>query len=219
MIKSRYEWTQEQRRIETAIRYQKDIAVAARASGDMVARRECAAMIRELDKYYQKISAAAGLSERRDKMRVTGFSAVKPADELKNSAERAKIESEKKRAWLKDGYEKAIEKGDLSALTGFEHYLNVANEIERELIGITTTDGIVISGYITHFIDRIIGSYEKKREPVRISDAKDALLNGQVKQKRPANQKPSNVYGTKHCSVSINPNEGTLIQTTPKESR
>lgn len=85
VTKSRYEWTQEQRRIETAIRYQKDIAVAAKASGDILARRECAYMIRELDKYYQKISAAAAVPERRDKMRVTGFTAVKPADELKTS--------------------------------------------------------------------------------------------------------------------------------------
>jgi hypothetical protein len=82
--KSRYEWTQEQRRIETAIRYQKDIAIMAKASGDMVARRECAAMIRELEKQYSKITEAAGLDERRDKMRVSGFYAVKPADALKN---------------------------------------------------------------------------------------------------------------------------------------
>jgi hypothetical protein len=40
-------------------------------------------MIRELDKYYGRISAAAGIAERRDKMRVTGFNAVKPADELR----------------------------------------------------------------------------------------------------------------------------------------
>lgn len=91
IIKSRYEWSQEQRRIETAIRYQKDIALAAKASGDIVARRECAYMIRELDKYYQKISAASKLAERRDKMRVTGFSAVKPADELKKQPENSKI--------------------------------------------------------------------------------------------------------------------------------
>jgi hypothetical protein len=87
ITKSRYEWTQEQRRIETAIRYQKDIAVAARASGDMVARRECAYMIRELDKYYQKISNEAGLIIRLDKMRVSGFAAVKPEDELKKRKE------------------------------------------------------------------------------------------------------------------------------------
>lgn len=92
VTKTRYEWTQEQRRIETAVRYQKDIAVAAKASGDMVARRECAYMIRELDKYYGKISAAAGLNEQRNRMRVTGFSAVKPMDELRTSvAEHARL--------------------------------------------------------------------------------------------------------------------------------
>lgn len=218
VIKTRYEWTQEQRRIETAIRYQKDIAVAAKASGDMVARRECAYMIRELDKYYGKISSAAGLNEQRNRMKVAGFYAVKPADELKNAAERAKIAIEQKRDWLQKGYDAAIEKGDLSALTGFEHYVKVAQEIERELVGVTTIDGVVIAGYKTHFIDRIIGSYEKQREPVSISNAKDALLNGQVKQNRPQSSKPSNVYRTDRCSVSVNPNDGNLIQATPRES-
>lgn len=84
LTKSRYEWTQEQRRIETAIRYQKDIAILAKAAGDIVARRECAYMIRELDKYYGKITDAAGLLQKRERMRVGGFSAVKPTDELKN---------------------------------------------------------------------------------------------------------------------------------------
>lgn len=77
-IKSRYEWTQEQRRIETAIRQQKDIAVTAKASGDMVARRECAYIIKELEKRYDMVSKAAGVPLRKDKMSVMGYKAVKP---------------------------------------------------------------------------------------------------------------------------------------------
>jgi hypothetical protein len=84
VTKTRYEWTQEQRRVETAIRYQKDIAVAAKASGDMVTRRECAASIKALDEYYGRISAAAGLLERPERMAVSGYRAVKPAEEVKN---------------------------------------------------------------------------------------------------------------------------------------
>lgn len=80
IIKSRYEWTQEQRRIETAIRQQKDIAIAAKASGDMVTRRECAAVIRALDKYYGKITDAAGLLAKPERMRVAGYRAVKPPE-------------------------------------------------------------------------------------------------------------------------------------------
>lgn len=84
LTKSRYEWTQEQRRIETAIRQQKDIAVAAKASGDMVTRRECAAVIRSLDKYYGKITDAAGLKAQKTRAAVSNFHWVKPADALKN---------------------------------------------------------------------------------------------------------------------------------------
>jgi hypothetical protein len=78
LTKSRYEWTQEQRRIETAIRQQKDIAVAAKASGDMTARRECQYIIGELEKRYAKVSKAADLIAKRERMTVSGFKAVKP---------------------------------------------------------------------------------------------------------------------------------------------
>jgi hypothetical protein len=76
--KTRYEWTQGQRRIETAIRQQKDIAIAAKASGDMVTRRECAAMIRTLNQYYGKITDSAGLLAKPERMRVVGYKSVKP---------------------------------------------------------------------------------------------------------------------------------------------
>lgn len=96
ITKSRYEWTQEQRRVETAIRYQKDIAIAAKASGDMVARRECAAMIRELDKYYSRISDAAGLKAQKTRAAVSNFHWVKPADALKNPTKRDIMALDKK---------------------------------------------------------------------------------------------------------------------------
>ena len=83
--KSRYEWTQEQRKIETAIRYQKDIAVAAKASGDMMTRRECQYNINNLWKRYDKVSEAAGLREKPERTRVEGFSAVKAVNQLKKN--------------------------------------------------------------------------------------------------------------------------------------
>ena len=94
--KSRYEWTQEQRRIETAIRYQKDIAIMAKASGDMVARRECAAMIRELEKQYSKITEAAGLKEQPNRKTSPGYHWVKPANELKRPTKRDIMALDKK---------------------------------------------------------------------------------------------------------------------------
>lgn len=84
---SRYEWSQEQRRIETAVRAQKDIAIAAKASGDDAARREAQAKINALQDRYEKVSKAAGLDLQRDRMRVAGFRSVKTVDQLKPRTE------------------------------------------------------------------------------------------------------------------------------------
>lgn len=79
---SRYQWTQEQRRIETAIRREKDVAIAAKAAGDDVLRRQCQQRINDLRKHYERISKGAGLEVRTDKMAVSGFRAVKTVGEL-----------------------------------------------------------------------------------------------------------------------------------------
>ena len=70
---SRYEWTQEQRRIEAAIRQQKDIANLARASGDMKTARQASAAIDRLYARYDRISDAAGLDKQYARAYVRGY--------------------------------------------------------------------------------------------------------------------------------------------------
>ena len=82
---SRYQWTQEQRRIETAIRREKDVAIAAKAAGDDVLRRQCQQRINDLRKRYDRISKGAGLEVRTDKMAVSGFRAVKTVEQLSDA--------------------------------------------------------------------------------------------------------------------------------------
>lgn len=82
---SRYEWSQQQRRIETAVREQKYIAVGAKAAGDPVARRGAQAAINRLQTQYAKISDAAGLTPEKERMAVAGFRKVKTAEELKKN--------------------------------------------------------------------------------------------------------------------------------------
>ena len=65
---SRYEWTQVQRAIETAVRYKQDEITLAKAAGDDVLVRDARRKIRELDIYYSKISDAAGTPKRRERM-------------------------------------------------------------------------------------------------------------------------------------------------------
>ena len=83
--KTRYEWSQEQRRIETAVRYQKDRANLARHSGHDDIRRDAQAKINKLTKAYEGISEKTKLGAEWDRMRVAGFRAVKTADQLKKS--------------------------------------------------------------------------------------------------------------------------------------
>lgn len=65
---SRYEWTQVQRAIETAVRYKQDEITIAKAAGDDVLVRDARRKIRDMDGYYNKISEAAGTPKRRERM-------------------------------------------------------------------------------------------------------------------------------------------------------
>lgn len=89
---TRYEWTQKQRQLETAVRAQKNIANMAKASGDSAARREAQQNINRLTAEYGKISEAARLIEKKERMTVAGFRAVKTAGELKKPAKHGIIQ-------------------------------------------------------------------------------------------------------------------------------
>ena len=76
---TKYQCSQIMRRLETETRRQKDIAVVAKAAGNMDERRLRQAKINALSEKYKQVAAAAGLRERRGRMAVYGFSAVKAA--------------------------------------------------------------------------------------------------------------------------------------------
>lgn len=124
------------------------------------------------------------------------------------------------------GYKKAVEKGDIPALTGIEVYRTISKEVEEKLIGITTKDNIEIIGFVTHFIDRIIGQYSEsnealkgKRRGVRIEEVLEALTNpSKIKEGNISviGEKSIKYYGSK-CTVSINPDKKVLVQTNPRK--
>ncbi|WP_198516239.1 minor capsid protein [Lysinibacillus xylanilyticus] len=116
------------------------------------------------------------------------------------------------------GFKMAVERGDINVLTGFNTYKDVAKNIHTNLVGLTTTDGIPITSYKSHFVDRIIGQIEAgtaqkgKRSGVRIEDVKEALMNPtQIKKSTNAQQ-----YINDKCRVTINDTTGHLIQTAPR---
>lgn len=83
-----YAASQYMRKLETEIRKQKDVANAAKEAGDDVLRRECQERINALSQKYTEVSKAAGITPRRDRMRVNGFKQVKiPEKDSKESVE------------------------------------------------------------------------------------------------------------------------------------
>lgn len=133
--------------------------------------------------------------------------------------------NDSRRYELLKGYERAVTKDDIHALTGFKVYEQIAADIEKEIVGITTSKGTKISSYTTHFIDRVIGqtstSHEGMRLGTSIADIKDALENpmrvseviimkdGDVRQ---------NYFG-ENASVVISIRDNKVIQATPQKGR
>ena len=75
--KTRYEWSQTMRRMETAIRQRKDTATLARAAGDDTLRRECQGSITALMKAYERIGDLSGMGPDFRRTYVAGFKDVK----------------------------------------------------------------------------------------------------------------------------------------------
>ena len=72
-----YQASQLMRRIETQVRREKDAAIAAKAAGDEDLRQDCQRNINDLARKYAEVAKAAGLAQRKDRMRVEGFRRVK----------------------------------------------------------------------------------------------------------------------------------------------
>lgn len=125
----------------------------------------------------------------------------------------------KRNEMLLKGYNKAVEKGDISSFITFDIYAKQAHEIDENIVGIKAKHGIMITGYKTHFIDRQIGQYESSNEPVKklrqgvsIEDIKDCLLY--PKEVRKKSDTDWN-YISDSCKITVNPKTGVLIQTNP----
>ena len=165
-------------------------------------------------------------NESKDKAQYAKYKEKLGKNAPKSLAEFIDIKYNKDRWELLKGYTRAIQKGDISTSTSFKYYEKMDAEITKAFKGVTTANGIKIKGHGLHFIDRIIGNEDtyinkkgkliKKRDPVKISDALEAILNpdkiGDVKFNEKG--KPSVVFVKRnYAMVSVNPETQKLVQT------
>lgn len=120
---------------------------------------------------------------------------------------------------LMQSYSKSVDSGMISPLVGYEKYKEYHKRVEKELVGLTTSNGIEIKSQSNHFLERVFGTISDpthegaKRSGVDLEDIAEALKNGSVRQ----HKNGSYIYKSHNCEVSLNPNTGNLIQVTPKK--
>lgn len=120
---------------------------------------------------------------------------------------------------LMQTYSKSVDSGMISPLVGYEKYKEYHKRVEKELVGLTTSNGIEIKSQSNHFLERVFGTISDpthegaKRSGVDLEDIAEALKNGSVRQ----HKNGSYIYKSHNCEVSLNPNTGNLIQVTPKK--
>lgn len=117
-------------------------------------------------------------------------------------------------------YVLAVNKGDTSPLLGYSEYKKTALEIEKNLIGMKTANGIVIEDYSAHFVSRVIGysgiTSKSNRPGVSTEAIKDALISGTIgKTQVSKNGQTSILFANDKCYVTVNPDTKTLVQTNP----
>ncbi len=118
-------------------------------------------------------------------------------------------------------YEKSINVGELTPLADFELYKKISNEIDEKIVGITASNGIKIKNKSNHFISRVIGSVEQKRNGVEIEKIIDTLREPDeitnVEVRASGYTQRFKKYGM--AAVSVNPETGNLIQVNPIKER
>lgn len=111
---------------------------------------------------------------------------------------------------LKRHYDISINNGDVDALVDFELYNKMDKSIVSNLHDIKVDD-IEIKNHSYHFVDRVFGSVEQKRDGVNVEDIKSTLS---TPVRKVSNENSIKLYG-KNNIVSINPKTGKLIQVNP----
>lgn len=114
-------------------------------------------------------------------------------------------------------YKNSIVSGELTSLANYNLYRKTSKDIDNKLVGVTTSNKIYITEKSKHFVSRVIGSIEQRRNGVSVDDILEALTNpkADVLPIRTSINGNSQKIRFNGIEVTINPDTGVLIQTNP----
>jgi len=119
---------------------------------------------------------------------------------------------------LLSDYKFSIENKRISASILFKDFAEMKVRIQREIIGMTTIDGVEIKSQSKHFLERVLGNEMEKRKGVDLDRVKECLANAsKIVNKIDSIGRKSRVFysSVSKCMVSVNVDDGNLIQTNP----
>ncbi|EHL19792.1 hypothetical protein HMPREF9628_01308 [Peptoanaerobacter stomatis] len=176
----------------------------------------------EEEKKQMEILAKMDKNKVKDKEQYEKIKGVLGKNAPKNLEEFQKVKYTDNNRWgLFKSYKKSIEIGEISPLASFNLYENVSKEIDEKLIGISTVNGINVVGRSNHFVSRVIGSTEERRNGIDIDKIFDALTNKEtnILELKKFKNGTSQKFRYNGVEVSVNPTTGNLIQTNPTERK
>lgn len=121
---------------------------------------------------------------------------------------------------LKD-YKSSIQSGELSPLADFNLYKKTDAEVKDKILGVTLLNDMEVKSRSKHFINRVIGSVEQKRNGVAVDDIVSLLTSKDAKYSSIRETKNGRSYRISNdkIQVSINPDTGNIIQVNPRKRR
>lgn len=115
-------------------------------------------------------------------------------------------------------YVLSIERGEISPLLGLSTYREKAHQIDEQLVGMRTPQGVEIKDYSSHFVGRMIGhsapNKKYNRAGVSIDDLKHCITHGE---ERTSGHEDTIMLVGSRCQVTYNPKTGVLVQTNRKD--
>lgn len=120
---------------------------------------------------------------------------------------------------LKD-YKRSRKSNKISAFTSFGDFKSYKEKINTQIIGLTTSNGLVVRTQSKHFIERVFGTSQDPktklpRNGVEIPEIIEAIQKGAFRQSR--TDSTVSEYQGKSCMVTINHKTGVLVQVSPRK--
>lgn len=233
-----YEAQQQMRKMERAMRKQKDRCIVADAAGDKDNFTAASIKLRRQKDIYEDFCKAADSYTQYERTFVAGYDrrlagkSVYAANKayLKEMHE-YNIESPPKtlakfnelrynnpKEYYKiNSYISSVKNGMLSPLVGYSLYSEYHDIIETQVVGTNTSNGIVITGQSKHFLERVFGTLKDPktgthRSGIPLESVIDTLHNGTPRPPKGNKPDSSQAFVLNGYLVTINPDTGKLIQ-------